>query len=120
MIIFRAQTPTGRYISKTSRLPRHARDFISLNLADPASHHCRTDLTKADLHDLPSGTIVMKTYRRKYYPQVLGMNIVKKTPDDSWRFIDGNCSLNRNANLVTTDQLFRDDETITILYTPER
>lgn len=48
------------------------------------------------------------------------MNIVRKTPGDSWRCIDSDHSLNRNANLVTTDQLFRDDETITILYTPER
>lgn len=119
MIIYRAQTPTGRYISRTARLPRHARDFISLNLADPASHHCRTDLTKADLHDLPSGTIVMKTYRRRYYPQVLGMSIVRKTPGDSWRYINSDHALDRNTNLVTTDQLFRDDETITILYTPE-
>lgn len=61
----------------------------------------------------------MKTYRRKYYPQVLGMNIVRKTPGDSWRFINGDQSLSRNATLVTTDQLFRDDETITILYTPK-
>lgn len=120
MIIYRAQTPTGKYISRTARLPRHVRDFISLNLADPASHHRRTDLTKADLHNLPSGTIVMKTYRRRYRQQVLGMNIVRKTPGDSWRYIDNDHALDRNTNLVTTDQLFRDDETITILYTPEQ
>jgi len=61
----------------------------------------------------------MKTYRRRYYPQVLGMSIVRKTPGDSWRYIDSDHALDRNTNLVTTDQLFRDDETITILYTPE-